>query len=1397
MADIKNLFLRGDFMKQRLYIDKKILLQNGYEFTTQAKTFHVIRKINEGGSVVCYEGYFNSSTNGILREFYPRNMAEFFERDNENQLFLKNEDSATKNIFQEQLDRYLQPYYMLREKRLEDPEALNFLPSFEIYFGATDNEKNSLKTAYIWTSEQSVETFEEICKKIHNRPNYKPETKLFIALHAIRSLTKCICSLHNAEFIHRDIKPSNFGFKKLNGEILPQTVSIFDIDTICSVYEDVENFVVSPGYVEPEFALESANNLTDIYSIGATLFSAIIVQDAHDLDYTFHEKDYNDLKNLVDNSKLITASRTNSAPKLRAILTEILKKTLCRRENRFETCEELLEKLNYACFYLMPAEFAESSYKAEKWILKEVEKSFDKIKEKNVLRAIQYHLYEYPLYRTMSADEKILNILIFGFGNYGQKFLDVCLQVSQMVDINVNATVVSDDFSDKEIYLNDRPALKDFFDIDEEKATCGQSYGKIFFKVKTISKSETAVSSDAVDDVILELCEKAAPHYVFVALGNDVLNKKSAIACRNALKALELKCLVNFAQEENIKSVPRGIIPICVNKIAKNSPLYFEIERMAFNAHLVWEKNLNIDYNVTRKNFNDPYNHDACVANVLSIKYKLHSIGIDIKKISDFAETAKIFVEKNLHSDGKKNTPEYNLRNKLIFVEHKRWIVEKICNGWTKRNLEDCADGITKDKKQRTHICIVTSRADRLLHDNYRAEDWDKISQKELEDFDELDKISVQLHQQFYQQAMKNKSHEIISMYRIIEDISAEFTKNMIVPIALSEFKVCLQDIFNGDRNKINLYENLKSVFKKSLTQLDLKSQENVKEKLRELENKVHPVLNSLQYYDYKQYDVALIDNIPFILTYSTQITLVIPYSIGNNSEFFGNVASATVINPEKIIYFALFENKSEINQFITSLSGLIKYFDRKNLRANIEFVIAIKNSAECSRITAKILELEAKKIRQVKVFPINLRNKIGFFKNYLNLKRKNKTLFLLEKNRTYLSGLLEGGKFYENFASYEFISLNYKFTSLNNCEFLNYINKRQFITANDLTDLNSSTGNFGEQPTFFEDYKILWKKYSENRNVWKELCNFLAEHSKNKDILIKLKGATKYTDSALAKEYTYLLPPECLRTVEDKVLKFLKAKNFIQDYSIHMGIANSFEVTIKDRFGNESEYKKLFANPYNLFQPDAIQIAAKPDEVSVIFDKLTVENFDLSKVNSNYLNKLLKLLEFFAEKKYLTNLNIKDVSKISFTYATRTIKNLLTVAGKILEIYVWHEVKNSGYFDDVISNFEFNWNNSDVKNEIDCIVIKNFKVLIIECKARSDIKQEFQHKLSAISTHLGINCKSVLIADTPKLTEEQFERSNAQNNIIVWKKEEVDNIAITLKKIIDGNYQYLGCQCF
>ena len=144
--------------------------------------------------------------------------------------------------------------------------------------------------------------------------------------------------------------------------------------------------------------------------------------------------------------------------------------------------------------------------------------------------------------------------------------------------------------------MNERPALKDFFCIDGAKSLAEPSYGEIFFKAKTIAKNETSPDSAAMEDVILELCEEIKPHYIFVALGNDKLNKATAFACQNALKALDIKCHINFAQEDNsLKTPSRGIKPVFVCENFRKSSLYNEIERMAFNAHLVWEKNLNVN----------------------------------------------------------------------------------------------------------------------------------------------------------------------------------------------------------------------------------------------------------------------------------------------------------------------------------------------------------------------------------------------------------------------------------------------------------------------------------------------------------------------------------------------------------------------------------------------------------------------------------------------------------------------------------------------------------------------------------------------------------------------------------------------------------------------------------
>ena len=151
---------------------------------------------------------------------------------------------------------------------------------------------------------------------------------------------------------------------------------------------------------------------------------------------------------------------------------------------------------------------------------------------------------------------------------------------------------------------------------------------------------------------------------------------------------------------------------------------------------------------------------------------------------------------------------------------------------------------------------------------------------------------------------------------------------------------------------------------------------------------------------------------------------------------------------------------------------------------------------------------------------------------------------------------------------------------------------------------------------------------------------------------------------------------------------------------------------------------------------------------------------------------------------------------QVSFTYATREIKSLLTIAGKILEIYVWHETKATGYFDDVVSNFEPSWKNFEASNEIDCLATRKFKTLLIECKARYEIKQDFYFKLSALAEKFGVNAIAVLIADTQEKentsanNDVQRDRGSEMNIITVWKKDEINNIGKVLLKIINGDYQ-------
>ena len=58
------------------------------------------------------------------------------------------------------------------------------------------------------------------------------------------------------------------------------------------------------------------------------------------------------------------------------------------------------------------------------------------------LMVMQYHLYKHTLYEKLDSSND-MNVLVWGFNTYAQKFLDACLQAGQIPNRKLNVSVIA------------------------------------------------------------------------------------------------------------------------------------------------------------------------------------------------------------------------------------------------------------------------------------------------------------------------------------------------------------------------------------------------------------------------------------------------------------------------------------------------------------------------------------------------------------------------------------------------------------------------------------------------------------------------------------------------------------------------------------------------------------------------------------------------------------------------------------------------------------------------------------------------------------------------------------------------------------------------------------------
>lgn len=1342
--------------------DAILLSEEGSQGNVKRK-FTIIREIKSGSSVICYEAYNSTSASGTLREFYPKDAYSLY-RNEDGQLLCEEKYEEENQRFMKEMQEYLNAFSRLLEIKREskDQDISTFIPPFEIYRGC-NKDGIPVGTVYVWCPDPPKTTFESICSDIHKHPFENPEHKLIMALSAVETLTKCICVLHKAGLIHCDIKPSNFGFGSRGDEMLMQTLTMFDIDSFRSVFSTPSSVMGTEGFMEPELNPSASseradwlNNIlgpikkksirqsitlptiqTDIYSIGATLFYAVIVCNETKKDgFLYRDSYYKRIGEFVNSSKLITASESNSHPRLRSILTHIFRKCLAPRKKRYESCEELLEDLKQALYYALPSEMAEKQKKGLGLIRGDIEKLLLRNRTKNSTAMMQYYLYRNPLYAHMGQDEKEINILLFGFGNYGQKFLDLCLQIGQIPDRKIRAVVVSKDVSDKDIYMSARPELNRFFCVENNNDGVEDSYGNIIFLTEHFDKNQSEKNRWILSDLLNMKYQDCKLHHIFVAMGEDDLNRDIAEICYQETQKRQFSCTVGYACEKDSDEQTGNTIPVYVFGKAQEQAEYQELERMAFNTHLIWEKDMNTDFRKVRARYRKIYNHDSCISNVLSLKYKLFCIGINLDQCSVY-EAAERF-ERECTEEKK---------NELICAEHRRWTAEKICGGWKQiTDLEQCAEGMTKDEKRKRHVCIVKSSPARTLETDYWKENncrnWDEAPEDILNQLDELDRMSVELHRVYVRRANALKEENFLSSEKMntLMSIAQKDDRTM---QALTEWKICMKDIWYGDIKKVRLYKGLEEMLMKSAAYLPKVQEKVMKEQIRALSAVLYPLRAAVEYRDYKLDDVALVEQIPFILTYSQSTCLAVPYRYGSPTDIFANTAAASMAAPSRLLFMGMVTNTGELKKLKASLPYTAKLMNKRQLKASVEFLL-ISTVPDSSMKTEDLEEefrmLSNGRIKKTDFLPASdLSAAIRELKQKLVKKSARFKDFAVENNDTRLSNNMYSDGLPEGMHSYRFDMNRRSFIELDVAHvWLKYIKKYPVLSRGDLSIFYGHEQN-ADGPEFFAVYRKIYAAYQKAPDIWKQLCSILSSYAYSHDVVAVFSKVSENQENYHIDKLHYIIPSAC-RSAVQKIINILAQKGIVgRESKVRSYTVDACEAVIFDRCSSKNVWDQLFSNPYRLMDAEAVDVRFhdKEGKAEVCFYSLIVNDIPFGEYQ--------ELLQYLSKAELIIGLHSNN-NTFSFTYASKSVRILMIDADRVSSVCIYHGLRQSGKYDDVIGSIK---KDSDgIQSICECIAVRGFSTFWIKCLRNEEDGEALMDRCQKVADKMLINPHVILIPE-------------------------------------------------
>lgn len=1433
----------------------RLCLTSGQEITLswlpdggQPETFFIRAVIGEGGSCVCYDAIrTRDNLSGKLKEFYPCDEDSEVSKRWYSMTRLPNGQltpgGGTIRNFPEIRSEYLEKYQLLKNVIAENPDnevLKNFIQLGDTLYGIPypdDSRKNAREaTAYIWSPGIAGVCFDEYLARVRKEPEKTPDQRLCDILEAAATLTDCISAMHIAGLLHLDIKPSNFMIPYDSaGSIRPGSISMFDVNTVYELGRDGQYCAGTEGFCAPEILENKPRCWSDVYSIGAVLFNALVVTDEAP-DGLYHDGLYLKLDHLLQCSRLIDACQGKRDAVLMTGLADILKRCLAKDPEDRWSSKTLLEALGRVW---KRAQQYDTRHLDPNQHFTIIETAADPV------IVIWKLLREHPLYMALKPGASRLRVLTAGSGAFGQTFIDLCMQAAQMNGFTLEITAVSDfPEIDRDSYLRFRPSLPRFAHIEGISEMPENEYAALRFLELPEKRKFDNVDAENNRKIVRSLLDGEAYDYIFVALGGDSLNRSAAEAFTEEADGCPV-CYVREAQQTEPEPTSDALLfPVSVKAKLSSENICADLDDMAFNADLCWNSDLNLDIQESRRKFlQSDYRYTSSLAYVLSIPYKLFSLGIaDRRDLLDpdafaaagyqltdsLAESARKFDETVLQCRLEDEKAAAQFRE-LVALEHRRWLFYMAASGWTlpkdekgKFSLLTCVDeGAVKNEEKRTQPCMLCSTAETPLHGKgYRAPDRHAWETGEIDPaLDPLDRMSVELHRLFRARAKAFLARtpfpgeDLDEIFRLVSDCGDE------VQTACKRYRFCLQNVRNGAEGYTRQYSHYESGIMEALRTAPEHLRQKVEDRLSRIRKAYFPVIEANLYRDYKANDETLVEKIPFIVTYRFQARIAMALEdgaqqSGRGDAIFSNVAAATVLSPTELIYLYRCTEDSDLRQLERTLTAVLRYLGQRKVRCSVRIAAVCTNHVKLITLQEILERLEAQSRTQNAVlrdYRLALKTDDGEaaarFLQYL----KEQDAALYDGSTALFASPLQNGAFLRSVTEahipyFEFDRKRKQFRNCIGCEHLRYVQDGAYIRIQDMFSLLDAADSRFHFPEFAEDYERLWRIYSgkdrpdvnftESVDSWNRLCSVLAAYEAKQPPLAVLPLAEAGAAAPECREYT--LPGYVFQPVEE-LLNELIALGAVREGSTLQYTADrrSCRLKLLAQLDFLKEFDRMFQPAHYDDLSYGIQLLRQRSfgqtRLIIRCDRMEVQDVLLDEDCLGKADRLADILQELADAGFIQPLGADDSGRVSFRYAEPGFRHLLTTPGELLKIRTYYEALRTGYFDDAACGYAFRWGGSEAENELDVVLTKGFRSILVECRTAQRLESGYYQKLYSMAEHFGVGAVKVLVGNTFRSDEDAQNANRAQRSqgelthiFTVSGEAEIENIGETLKNLIE-----------